>query len=55
MNTDKLIDEQGARANGSGSDAGHTSVTVKLVEMGPVSVETKGVVIGLELGYTPKS
>jgi hypothetical protein len=26
---------------------------VKLVEMGDVSVETKGVVHGLELGYTP--
>jgi hypothetical protein len=25
------------------------------VEMGQVSVETKGVVRGLELGYTPRS
>ena len=28
---------------------------VKLVEMGKVSVETKGVLRGLELGFTPKS
>jgi hypothetical protein len=28
---------------------------VKLVEMGPVSVETKGIVRGVELGFTPKS
>jgi hypothetical protein len=27
---------------------------VKLVEMGDVSVETKGTIRGLELGYTPK-
>jgi hypothetical protein len=29
--------------------------SVKLVEMGAVSVETKGFVRGLELGLTPKS
>ena len=29
--------------------------TVKLVEMGSVSVETKGFVRGLELGLTPRS
>ena len=28
---------------------------VKLVEMGDVSVETKGTVHGLELGYTPRN
>jgi hypothetical protein len=27
---------------------------VKLVEMGPVSVETKGIVRGVELGFTPR-
>jgi len=27
---------------------------VKLVEMGDVSVETKGIVHGLELGFTPR-
>jgi hypothetical protein len=27
---------------------------VKLVEMGDVSVETKGTIHGLELGYTPR-
>jgi hypothetical protein len=29
--------------------------TVKLVEMGDISVETKGTVRGLEFGLTPKS
>ncbi len=29
--------------------------TVKLVEMGNASVETKGMVRGLEVGLTPKS
>jgi hypothetical protein len=28
---------------------------VKLVDMGRVSVETKGIVHGFELGFTPKS
>ena len=28
--------------------------TVKLVDMGRVSVETKGIVHGLELGFTPR-
>ena len=28
---------------------------VKLVEMGDVSVETKGTIHGLELGFTPRS
>jgi hypothetical protein len=28
---------------------------VKLVEMGPVSVETKGFVRGFEVGFLPKS
>jgi hypothetical protein len=28
--------------------------TVKLVEMGTVSAETKGVTRGLELGFTPR-
>jgi len=28
--------------------------SVKLVEMGEVSVETKGTVHGLELGFTPR-
>ena len=28
---------------------------VKLVEMGPVSVETKGFVHGFEVGFLPKS
>jgi hypothetical protein len=28
--------------------------TVRLVDMGQVSVETKGIVRGLELGFTPR-
>jgi hypothetical protein len=33
---------------------GLRAVPVKLVEMGSVSAETKGVTRGLELGFTPK-
>lgn len=33
---------------------GRRADTVKLVEMGNVSAETKGVTRGLELGFTPK-
>jgi hypothetical protein len=44
------------------SDPGKTQAThnelrpdpVKLVEMGDVSVETKGTIRGLELGFTPR-
>jgi hypothetical protein len=35
--------------------SGQRTTPVKLVEMGPVSVETKGIVRGFELGFTPKS
>jgi hypothetical protein len=34
---------------------GQRTAPVKLVVMGPVSGETKGIVRGFELGFTPKS
>jgi hypothetical protein len=34
---------------------GFRADTVKLVEMGNVSVETKGITRGLELGFTPRN
>ena len=37
------------------SDTTRPTDSVKLVEMGPVSVETKGIIRGLEIGFTPKS
>ena len=55
MDTDKLIEKQSVSAEAEGTDRSRSRETVKLVEMGPVSVETKGSVVGLELGYTPKS
>jgi len=55
MDTDKLIEKQNLPAQARGTDGGHSGETLKLVEMGPVSVETKGFVAGLEIGYTPRS
>ena len=38
-----------------GTDNGLRTPTVALVEMGAVSVETKGIHSGLELGFTPRN
>ena len=35
--------------------SGQRTTPVKLVEMGPVSLETKGFVRGFEIGFYPKS
>jgi len=52
MDNRKLVESQDVaeETKDSGSDR-----RVKLVEMGQVSVETKGIAAGLELGFTPKS
>jgi len=55
MDTDKLIENQSIAADATSADSGRRTGTVKLVEMGPVSVETKGFYSGLEIGYTPRS
>lgn len=51
MDTRKPVETQNVSEENKGADSTHT---VKLVEMGDVSVETKGVAHGLELGFQPR-
>ena len=53
MNTRELVETQSVSEE-KGSDLTPRTESVKLVDMGQVSVETKGSIKGLELGYTPK-
>jgi hypothetical protein len=55
MDTRKLVETQSKTEATKTSDSGRPAESVKLVEMGPVSVETKGFVRGIEIGFTPKS
>ncbi len=55
MDTRELVETQVASEERPHSDSGRGTESVKLVEMGAVSVETKGFVRGLEIGFTPKS
>jgi hypothetical protein len=52
MIMDKPIEKQSVSEEAHGA---RRTATVKLVEMGRVSVETKGFLRGLELGFTPRS
>lgn len=49
---DKLIEKQSVTEE---VKTAPRTDAVKLVEMGPVSVETKGFVRGFEIGFLPKS
>ncbi len=55
MDIRKLVETQSAQEEAPGTSSGARTEAVKLVEMGDVSVETRGIARGLELGYTPKS
>jgi len=55
MDTRKLIETKDPSAEAQDVRSARSTETVKLVEMGPVSVETKGFVRGLEIGFTPRS
>jgi hypothetical protein len=55
MAIDKSIEKQVVSEEMQGMESDCRTNSVKLVEMGQVSVETKGFFLGLELGYTPKS
>ena len=55
MDIDKPSEQQNLPAQARATDGGRTKETVKLVEMGPVSVETKGFFRGVEIGFTPRS
>lgn len=55
MATDKLNDQQSVSEEAKGAVSGPRTDTVKLTEMGQVSLETKGINRGVELGFTPKT
>ncbi|MDB6012207.1 MAG: hypothetical protein JWL65_4457 [Gammaproteobacteria bacterium] len=55
MDTRKLVETPNASEEVKNADGARRADSVKLVEMGQVSVETKGVARGLELGFTPRS
>ena len=52
MSNDKPIEKQSVSEEVKSASR---TEAVKLVEMGPVSVETKGFVHGFEVGFLPKS
>jgi hypothetical protein len=52
MIIDKLIEEKSVSEEAKSAPR---TEAVKLVEMGKVSVETKGFARGVELGFTPRS
>lgn len=54
MDNQKRIDTQSAPQKTQTTHNELRTQPVKLVEMGDVSVETKGTVHGLELGFTPR-
>ena len=55
MDTRTSVEMPGVSEETRVTDSGSRTETVKLVEMGDVSVETKGMFRGLELGLLPKS
>jgi hypothetical protein len=55
MDTRKLIEKKTPSAEAKDTQDGRGREAVKLVEMGPVSVETKGFFRGVEVGFTPRS
>jgi len=55
MDTRKQVETVNVSEEAKNNDSGRQAASVKLVEMGPVSVETKGFARGVELGFTPKS
>jgi hypothetical protein len=54
METGKLVEESSVSEVKKNTEAGSPAEPVKLMEMGQVSVETKGFTRGLELGFTPR-
>lgn len=55
MDTREPVQTQIVSEESKSSDSGRRTESVKLVEMGQVSVETKGFARGLEIGFTPRS
>jgi hypothetical protein len=55
MSTDNLIEKTGVPEAKGSTDSDRRTETVNLVEMGSVSMETKGWIQGIELGFTPRA
>lgn len=55
MDTRKLIEKKASSSEAKVAQSGRSTTTAKLVEIGRVSVETKGFVRGVEIGFTPRS
>jgi hypothetical protein len=55
MDNRKRVESQVVVEEEKDSDSDRHTSSTKLVEMGQVSVETKGIARGLELGFTPKN
>jgi hypothetical protein len=55
MDSRELVKTGSVPEEATVKDSGVRPDAVKLVEMGDVSVETKGTAHGLELGYTPRN
>lgn len=51
----QLVETQSVSEETKVTDSGLRTDSVKLVEMGDASVETKGIVRGVEYGFTPHS
>jgi hypothetical protein len=55
MQNNIRVEEQSVSEEAQGTDTGRRTEVVSLVEMGEVSVETKGINRGLELSLTPRN
>jgi hypothetical protein len=55
MAIDQSIENQVVSEEMQGMESDCRTNSVKLVEMGPVSVETKGIIAGFEIGFLPRS
>jgi hypothetical protein len=55
MAIDMSIEKEVVSEEMQGMESDCRANSVRLVEMGQVSVETKGFVAGLEIGFLPKS
>lgn len=54
METGKLVETSSVLEEKNDTHGVNSAEPVKLVEMGQVSVETKGFTRGLEIGFTPR-
>ena len=55
MINDNLNDKQSVSDTKESTDGARRTEAVSLTEMGSVLNETKGIIHGLELGFTPRS